>query len=494
MENNIRFRNHISVVPEQLGAAFGVIFVLFITNVDDLIRYIEDGSAKNQNMTLLIGVGAVFVILVLTFLYQLVLWAKTYISVCDNSIVIERNTLSKKKNTIGIKNISNVNTEQNLFEMICGTCKVKLDTDSMSTADKTDVKIVLKKAEAEQFRLYIMKLMKQNEGGQWEETVEEGRLSWDLEADFGDIFMHGLLSVNLLSLLIVLGGIVGAVGMIGAALEKAGTGESIAGMLLSFTMVIVLFFSAIRDIAKGFFRYYGFKIARSEDKLYIRYGFFKKVNYTIPIGKINALKVKQTWIARITGRYMAEIINIGMGDDDAETEAFLFPYCKKEKMEERIRQFLPEFEQAVKDNPQKQPIGVWIAWLWPLFLYALFTGIATAIGILYFPQYEKWILGGVFTFSVWMFALLVFRYLTVGSMIGEEYLILVNGYFAKTFFYISYRNMQHIELQQNFLARFARVQKGEIHLLASSANRVQGIPYFQEKDGELIREKMLKKY
>ena len=100
MENNIRFRNHISVVPEQLGAAFGVIFVLFITNVDDLIRYIEDGSAKNQNMTLLIGVGAVFVILVLTFLYQLVLWAKTYISVCDNSIVIERNTLSKKKNTI----------------------------------------------------------------------------------------------------------------------------------------------------------------------------------------------------------------------------------------------------------------------------------------------------------------------------------------------------------------------------------------------------------
>ena len=163
-------------------------------------------------------------------------------------------------------------------------------------------------------------------------------------------------------------------------------------------------------------------------------------------------------------------------------------------MEERICQFLPEFEQAVKDNPQKQPIGVWIAWLWPLFLYVLFTGIATAIGILYFPQYEKWILGGVFTFSVWMFALLVFRYLTVGSMIGEEYLILVNGYFAKTFCYISYRNMQHIELYQNVLARFAGVQKGEIHLLASSANRVQGIPYFQEKDGELIREKMLKKY
>ena len=66
---------------------------------------------------------------------------------------------NKKKNTIGLKNISNVNTEQNLLEMLLGTCKVKLDTNSMSTSDKTDVKIILKKAEAEQFRLYVMKLM-----------------------------------------------------------------------------------------------------------------------------------------------------------------------------------------------------------------------------------------------------------------------------------------------------------------------------------------------
>mgnify|MGYP000034238020 FL=1 len=73
--------------------------------------------------------------------------------------MIERNTWNKKKNTIGLKNISNVNTEQNLLEMLLGTCKVKLDTNSMSTSDKTDVKIILKKAEAEQFRLYVMKLM-----------------------------------------------------------------------------------------------------------------------------------------------------------------------------------------------------------------------------------------------------------------------------------------------------------------------------------------------
>lgn len=30
MENKIRFRNHISVILEQLGATFGILFVLFL--------------------------------------------------------------------------------------------------------------------------------------------------------------------------------------------------------------------------------------------------------------------------------------------------------------------------------------------------------------------------------------------------------------------------------------------------------------------------------
>ena len=102
MEHNIRFRNHISVVLEQLGAMSGVIFVLCLTNVDEVIGFLENGTTEDVNMTALIGGGIVFGILVLTCLYQLVIWAKTYISICDNSIVIEKNTINKKKNTIGI--------------------------------------------------------------------------------------------------------------------------------------------------------------------------------------------------------------------------------------------------------------------------------------------------------------------------------------------------------------------------------------------------------
>ena len=42
MENKIRFRNHISVILEQLGATFGILFVLFFTNIDDIGSFSAD--------------------------------------------------------------------------------------------------------------------------------------------------------------------------------------------------------------------------------------------------------------------------------------------------------------------------------------------------------------------------------------------------------------------------------------------------------------------
>lgn len=490
MEKKIRFRNHISVVLEQLGAASWVVFVLLLTNVDDVVEFFENGTSEEINMTALIVGAVLFGILVLACIYQLLLWSKTYISICDNSIVIERNTLHKKKNTIGIKNISNVNTEQNLFEMFLGTCKVKLDTNSMSTADQTDVKILLKKTDAEQLKSYIMKLMRQCKGE--EEPVETQEVMvWNLEAQTKDMVKHGFLSINIFSVFIALGSFVGVVGIFMATASKISAGESLAGILLSVMMAAGMCISAIWDIVKGFIRYYGFKIARREDKLHICYGFFKKVDYTIPIEKINGVILRQSFTARITGQYMAEIINIGMGDDAAEAEAFLFPYCKKESVKVRLKQLLPELEYTVQMEYEKQPKEAWIAWLWPSFLYLLFAVFATVAGVMYMPKYSKWMLTGAALVSLWALLLVIAYYRTAGSRFGEEELLLVQGYFRKTYCFLPYRKIQYVELKQNFPAKLVRLQKGEIHLLASARNRIQNLPYFPEEDGEIIKERII---
>ena len=148
-----RFRNHISIVAEQLGRGLWFVGAVAVGGVVQNVREAAQLAqlGREAGGAVLQGLLVALVFLVILVAWQILVWARTFISIDGTTLVIQRNTLNRKVNTIGIGNISNVNTEQNLFEMLVGTCKIKIDTNSLSTADSTDVKIVLKKREAEDF-------------------------------------------------------------------------------------------------------------------------------------------------------------------------------------------------------------------------------------------------------------------------------------------------------------------------------------------------------
>ena len=131
----------------------------------------------------------------------------------------------------------------------------------------------------------------------------------------GEMLIHGFFSINLFSLLVVLGTLVIAGQLLSDFFQNGIRGKGLWEILTAFMMVTIRVFCSLWDIVKGFIcRYYDFRVCRINDRIYIRYGFFKKINYTIPVkvDKINALKLTISF-ARTTGRYMAEIIMRGNG-------------------------------------------------------------------------------------------------------------------------------------------------------------------------------------
>ena len=264
MESNIRFRNHISIVAERMGSILVFFFFAFMGGLSQNIKTIAkkeirlDASLAEALLPVL-GILTVFLLII-------------------------------------------------VFEMLLGTCKVKLDTNSLSTADKTDVKIVLKKSEAEKFRRMIMTLLHQAETGETGKVPDpdasyasERTMQYDMEAGLGDMLIHGLFSVNIFSVLVLVGCIVGAAELFAQTFGAGMAGKSIIGVLGSVTVVIFFFFSALWDIVKGFLQYYDFKAKRLGNKIYLSYGLFKKVHYTIPVDKINAVKLTQSLQARAAG-------------------------------------------------------------------------------------------------------------------------------------------------------------------------------------------------
>lgn len=492
MENK-KIRNHISIVVERIGGIIGAILLFALTSMADEIKALLSGDSLLQDrISLILAIIIIAIILGVLIGFQLWRWSKTFIYIQDKSIVVEQHTLQKKKNTIGIKNISNVNTEQNLFEILVGTCKIKLDTNSLSTADETDVQIVLKKKEAEVFRNAIMRLMQEDNEKVIQEPAED-EFKWDIKAELPELLTHGLYSINILSLLLALSCGFGIVLSVIKTIQNGFANEGILGTMIGFITIFLVLAGSIWDIVKGFVKYLDFKIARREDKIYISYGIMKRVRYTIPVNKICALQFHQTIFARLTNRYMVKIINIGMGDNKEEAESFFLPYHKLPLLQQQLEKLLPEFYDGQEKELELQPAAVWFAWLYPFLLYvATILIIDYALWTMFSQYYAYIIIANIFIF-IWGMILLVCYYKTTGYYLHEDYLVVANGYFSRTICFLPYANMQYIEWKQNVFAHFIGIYNGKIHLLASTMNNVKIIPYMYEKNIDLISERILKK-
>ena len=305
MENKIKFRNHISVI---LDNSIKVFFTIVAISVFNLLFDMEESGMQIGDIVLLVIIIAA--ILALLVGYEVLIWAKTYITLDENTLVIERNTLNKKKNTIGLKNVSNVNLEQNLLEMLLGTCKVKLDTNSLSTADQTDVNIVLKKSDAEKFRALVLA---RAEGMEMAEAIQHAAKREAstadknpsdetnlLRGDLGDIILHGLFSIRIYAIVISIAFLVFEIALVSGLFQALAAGEPV-----DFAEIMSLVFSgfwlaaiSLTGIVREFVKYLNFSIERKKDKVYLNYGLFKKVAYSVPVDKINGIKLTQMPIAR----------------------------------------------------------------------------------------------------------------------------------------------------------------------------------------------------
>ena len=526
-ENEIRqgrrFRNHISIILEQTGAVIAAVFVLIVTQLFQSIDELTESDLSfitSKGFLILIGV---IVLLAVSLIGQVLVWARTYISIEENAIVIEKGRVNKKKNTIGIRNISNINLEQNLIEMLFGTCKVKVDTNSLSTADSTDVKIVLKKSDALWFQQEVTRKMEEAAGRIPASDAESGisgtvgRIDgmtevssyagegmsdaysaggepedYDVRAGIVDILQHGFFSISILSVVIFLLAIVGTAVSVAEVIGRADLTASLAGSAAAIVAAAFIILSALWDTVKDFVRYYDFRAKRLDDKIYIKYGFFKKAEYTIPVDKIQALKIRQSFLARIGHRYMAEIVNVGMGDDKEEQHSFLVLYCTEEKLRERLSLLLSEFASSASQPVDRLPASVWAAWTIPAVVYILVvSGSALMCNELVGSKYRLyiWIVSAILILL--LLAGMILKYRTAGVGTDDRYLKIAGGYFARQYLSVRYRNIQYAEFSQNFIARACGIKKGEIHLLASSANTAHTIPYFRGDKDEFIKRNML---
>lgn len=492
MEQN-KFRCHFSIILENLGSGFWILCCILISSVDnfsEIIILLQSGKANA--LEILGGLGIVLAVFCLILIYNWVVWAKTWISIDKDAIVIERNLLNRKVNTIGMKNISNINIEQNLFERIIGTCKIKLDTNSATTANTTDVKIVLSKSKAEYFKQQVMLCMDEEQ-----EEVQPNVMDYDVEYKAKDIILHCVYTASPIAVLFCLAFIIGCA----VALNSVNTGtvvlDGIINILGSLLAVILIVGSVFQSLVRDFFVYYGFKARRHENKIYLTHGFFKKRQYTIAVDKINALKMEAPIVSRILGRQFVKVICVGVGDENNENSMILLSE-KTEDMKRKLSVLLPEFVVQQPEIIRRNRNSIWSAIMGCIINMIIWGAMAIVFGIVNILEIETmWIRIGIIVVCILVVLLVgIAEYLnikTCGIGLGQNTLLIVMGNYGKRSTWIPYSKIQELQYEQGPIARRFGYAMGNIYILAAAMDSFHITSYFGLEVFDQIHERMLKR-
>ena len=493
MENK-RFRNHWTSVVEQFGAALIALVVIIMGSPDDIIDMIVDISRGGFSVetVYVVFILLIFIVIIAIFVaWRFRVWYKTWIVIDNDTLSVERNTIISLKNTIGFKNISNVNMEQNLFEMLIGTCKVKFDTDSLSTANTTDVKIILKKKEAEELRNYIIKHINRIKGD-GDDVVEQEILNnedYDVVANKRNIIMNGLYSISILGIIIFIVSIGSIVSIIPKFVAAGFDGDGFRVLVVAITVAFSLALGTGAGFVKNFLKLYDFKLKRKNNKIYIKHGLFKKVNFAIPVNRINAIIVHQTFIARLLKKYAVEIVNVGMGDEKQEQTYFTF-YDTWENTEKIMKRLLPEFSESFSCKTERQPKSVWVIKMLKIIVKYIICMVAFCVCniVLGIPLIIE--IGVLAAIMLWIIVCNILSYKTEGSYIGNSQIKVKSGIFGTTTTIIKFEKIQIVTFNWNILENKLGITKGFIRILAAISNAGHKIPYMSAEKTELIKDKL----
>lgn len=496
---NMKLRCHPSIIFENIWQFWLVIVLIMIQQAESIVEVVKSiGTGGIMQVIRDGGIWALAGVLAVTaviFTIQFLRWKKTWITLEDNLVIIERNTLKRYKNTIAVENISAVNIERNIFERLVGTYKIKIDTGSMTTAAKTDVVIVFKEKDAVIFRKSVLEKMTEikdriNYDGEFRHQEYEKRYAEAVSPETHpdrlfdetaggrkvfhsskkDMMMHAIYTLPVISLIIAVSGAAAGSWYI----ASFGFWAFIEDAFGSFIAVLIMVISAVFNLVKRFISYYDFTVYRDGKDIHVRCGLIKIKSYTIPVDKITAVEIEQPLISRIFKRYNVKVITVGIGDEEGENSNITMSLTLDEIREQMV-ELIPEYGWASEcDIKKEERIGAEIRLIKSIKWHIL--SAITVFILIFVVELQLWA-AILLPLAVDLIIniLYILSYKSAGYDIREEGLVLSEGLLIKTYTICTYKKMQILIMNYHPVAAKRNTGNGAIMLLNSALR----VPYIK---------------
>jgi putative membrane protein len=341
--------------------------------------------------------GAIMIILLVA---GIVKWLRFSYRLEEGELRIEYGLFVKKKRYIPFERIQSLNLTEGILQRPFGLVKVKVETAGSSDSKQAEAELTaISKNEAEELQRIIneAKAVKRNKGAEEEQPVDQDSGKVVFKMAFKDLLLMastsggaGVVISGVLIFLSQFDELIPYERVFNELEEFVRSGV----LLVSVVVIIGLLIAWIAAIIGTLLVFADFTVKKQGDDLIITRGLLEKKQMTVPINRIQGVRIVENILRQPLGYAAVQIESAGGSVLEKESSTIkILPMVKKQKIAVIMEDILPEYRVSVdfKTVPKRSlkrylfresllvtaivaglSIAFWPLGLWSLLLYIPF--------------------------------------------------------------------------------------------------------------------------
>ncbi len=425
-------------------------------------------------------------------------YRRFFFYVVDDKFIIEKGLFRRDRITIPFDRIQTVNLNQNLIQQLLNVMALKVDTAGSSR--KALEIAALPKAYARQLQQFL--IAKKQQLSIEPEAVENGPEPSSREAEFdisvkrplikleiADLLKVGITENHLRTALIVFAVLNGYFWQFEEYVRKPYEEllESQAEVILRSWLIILplalllfLVLAVLISMIRTVLRYFGLEFFVDQKGVQLVSGLLKRVEYQIPVHKIQYLKWKSNPLRKLIGLQTLIVKQAGSGER-ADRHSLKVPGCYQEQIVTVLDEFFPEQYEGHFSHYRAHRLlfvqqAVWLALLPALLLVALsyFSWLWLLVAAVFLP------LALFFRFRYWR---------SVSMQHNEAMLLLKKGWVYPSRLVLKFHKLQNLRFSQSIFQR----RRGLASLTFYTAAGEERMPHLDAVEAKMLYNYLLYK-
>lgn len=379
----------------------------------------------------------------------------------DNELRVQHGLFIKKKRFIPYDRIQSLNYKEGIFHRIFGLVQVSVETAG-NKSGKAEAELTAITREAADFIENETKKIKIAQHVVEGEELQATRLIHKMSPK--DLVV---LATTSNSIGVVLAGVLAVVSQFSEFIPYDWIYEEMSQLLrFGFLLIVILaifglLIAWLVSVVITFINYYSFEVSEENERLIITRGLLEKKRITIPLNRVQAIKIVENPFRQIFGlaAVIVESAGGGFGGEKDKT-VVLFPLISRKKMAQPLQQLFPHFdlnlEEAIRPPKRARPYFYRIDFIWLVPLMA-------ALSYFFFPygMLSLLLIIPVLLLGLWQFKTARFK-------ISSEQITIMYRTISRVTFIAEKRRIQIAEQQQNYFQKRKSVASAKIVVMSGA--------------------------